>query len=69
MCMEEQLSHPQPVCALGPAPATFRKDMVRHKGTKKSCKEPQEETMTRLGVGGTVTVVMWPGKARPELLV
>lgn len=70
MCVEElELSHPQPVCAPGPAPATFRKDMVGQKGTKESCKEAEEETRTRFSVGDTVTVVMWPGETQPELLV
>lgn len=68
--MEElQLSHPQPVCALGPAPGTFRKDLVRQKGTKESCEEAEEETITRFSAGDTVTVAMQPGEAQPELLV
>lgn len=70
MCVEElELSHPQPVCALGPAPATFRRGLVGQKGTKESCKEAKEETVTRFSVSGTVTVVMWSGEALPELLV
>ncbi|RMB91657.1 hypothetical protein DUI87_31887 [Hirundo rustica rustica] len=46
---------------------TYRKDMVGQKGTKESCKEAEEKTMTGFSVG--VTVVMWPGETQPELLV